>query len=94
MAVPLWRNVNSYLNVSPGAIAFWVSPPTPSIPFTSFTPRNRPRFHVVASSYYGPVVIDPKLSRAILKRERLRNSRPLFPDSHRKNSDYRHRECS
>ena len=34
----VWRSVNSYLNVSPGAIGFWVRPPTPSIPFGTRTP--------------------------------------------------------
>jgi hypothetical protein len=38
MNVPDWRSVNSYLNVSPGRMAFWVSPPTPSIPFGKSRP--------------------------------------------------------
>ena len=38
MNVPCCFQVNSYLNVSPGLIARWVSPPTPSMPFGTNTP--------------------------------------------------------
>ena len=35
MNVPDWRSVNSYRNVSPGGMARWVRPATPSMPFGS-----------------------------------------------------------